>query len=124
MNRNEILFPICGISYGDIVDIAGKAHNMRDAAKRLGICESQFYKVMNSLDMASMFQNKRLRQSRVTREEIIELAEQGYTRKDTAFLLGIKYSYLKTLISRWELSKHFKLAKGQTIFIEKYGYCN
>lgn len=119
---NELLFPRCGITMQHVKDIAEIANNKRDAARRLGICERQFYAVIAKHRLGYLFASKHPRPRRVSADDIIELARQGFTRRDTAYLLKISDDYLKVLIRKWKLAGEFTVNKGKAAWTTRRGY--
>lgn len=120
----DLLFPRCGITLQHVQEIAKVAKNKREAARKLGISERQFYSVIAKHNLGYLFSRFKSRKICVTKEEIIDMAQQGYTRRDTAYLLGISVDYLKRLIHRWQLADTFIITKGKASWITRRGYTN
>jgi len=119
---NVLLFPLCGITLQHVEEIAKIADNKRDAARRLGISERQFYQVISDKKLHYLFQRKRPQSRCVSADDIVLLAKEGYTRRDTAYLLGISDAYLKTLIHHWNLATEFIVTKGKAAWVTRRGY--
>lgn len=120
---STIIFPNCGLSLGDVKVAAKKAKNIRDGARLLGVSERHFYLKTKELNLGELFKNeKRGRERKVTKEQIIELAQEGYIRRDVAFLLEIKPSYLKDLIKLWNLESSFSVKHGKAAWVARRGY--
>lgn len=118
---SRIIFPLCGLTYADVISVAGV--NQRAAAKKLGVSERQFGAVIKRLGMRNLFPDHRPRSRCVSKEDIIKVAGEGWTRRDTAHILGISYEYLRDLIERWKLQPYF-ISTSQALSIAQKGYCN
>lgn len=119
---DTLLFPRCGITMQHVLTIAGVADNKRDAAKKLGVSERQFYTVISRHNLGHLFANRKPRKVCVTKEDIVALAQERYTRKDAAYILGISPEYLKKLIQRWNLADMFVVSKGKASWVTRRGY--
>lgn len=111
----------CGLTYLDIVGCAGM--NQRQAAKRLGVSHEHFNRVCRSTGIGHWFPHTKRRLACVSREQIAEIARDGYTRKDAAYLLGISTSYLNDLIYRWSLQAEFVVSGPRAAMVNLRGYC-
>lgn len=60
---------------------------------------------------------------RVTRDQIVELANQGFIRVDVADMLEISPTYLKKLIQEWGLADEFTVRGGASVTVTLKGYC-
>jgi transposase len=120
MSSVEIL---CGLTYMQIVDIAIECPNKRAAAKRLGVSERQFYAVIKRRGMGHWFRCEKPRPRCISREDIVELAGQGFIRADVADLLGISEGYLKDLVHEWNLQDAFTVRRGKAAWVARRGYC-
>lgn len=118
---SRTLFPLCGITYADCVSVAGV--NQKEAARRLGLSQRNFGEVVRRLGMAHWYPLVRPGKRCVTKEDIIQVASEGYTRLDAAYILGISYSYLRELIKDWDLGGHF-LSLSKAVSVGKKGYCS
>jgi len=112
-----------GVSAADILRTSRRAANMSEAAKMLGVSASHFVRRMNAIGATHYFQNRRPRKRKVSKRAIVSLARQGYTRRDTAYLLGISPAYLKDLIRFWGLADEFTVSKGRAAWVTQRGYC-
>lgn len=123
MERTETrtIFPACGITYADCISVAGV--NKREAAKKLGVAEDHFGRTVKRLGMDHWFPDVRPRPRCVTKEDIIEVAQEGWTRRDSAAILGISYGYLKDLIEMWKLQPYF-ISTSEALSKAQKGYCN
>jgi hypothetical protein len=124
MDRSEVLFPYCGITLSDVLSVAAKADNKRHAAKLLGVSERQFCSVIKDRQLGHLFSLKKPRKIKVSPEDIIELAQQGFIRRDVAFMLGVSPAYLKKLILKWKLQDAFTVRHGYASWVCRRGYCN
>lgn len=118
---SRTIFPDCGITYADCVSVAGV--NKRQAAKKLGISEDHFRRVIKRLGASHWFPDVRPRPRCVTKEDIIQVASERYTRQDAAYILGISYGYLRDLIYEWDLGKYF-ITTSEAISVAQKGYCS
>ena len=118
---SRTIFPNCGITYADCVSVAGV--NQRQAAKRLGISEDHFRLVIKRLGASHWFPDVRPRSRCVSKEDIIQVASEKYTRRDAAYILGISYDYLRDLIAEWDLGKHF-ISTSEALSVAQKGYCS
>lgn len=117
---SRLIFPECGLTYADCISVAGI--NQRAAAKKLGVTERHFHRVINQLGMGHWFPDKRPRPRCISKEDIIQVASERYTRRDAAYILGISYAYLKDLIELWQLQDHF-ISTSEAISRAQVGYC-
>lgn len=117
---NTLLFPRAGITRADLEHARGM--NQRQAAKRIGISERHFSQVVKDEGLQDMFPHIHNRSRKVTREEIAELAGQGFIRRDVAYMLGISPTYLKDLIAKWNLADEFTVSKGRAAWVARNGY--
>ena len=120
-NTNKILFPQCGITYADCVGVAGL--NQRAAAKRLGISLRNFGEVIRKNGMTHLYPHTRASSRCVSKDDVIQVASEGYTRKDAAYILGISYGYLRDLVKDWDLGGYF-ISTGEAISVARNGYCS
>lgn len=114
---------LCGITAADILRTSRKAANMSDAARMLRVSQGYFARKMNDMGAVHYFANRKVRKRRVSQRSIIKLARQGYTRRDTAYLLGISPAYLKDLIALWHLADNFVVNRGKASWVTRRGYC-
>ena len=120
-NGSRLIFPLCGLTYSDCISVAGV--NQRDAAKKLGISERQFHHVVKRLGMGHWYPDTRNRSRCISKEDIVTVAKEGYTRRDAAHILGISYGYLRDLIEEWKLQEFF-IGSGEAKRIAVKGYCS
>lgn len=119
LSSREIL---CGVSYLQIVACAGM--NQRAAAERLGVNEGYFRKTVKRLGLRHWFTDIRPRPRCISREDIVQVASEGYTRRDAAYLLGISPRYLADLVQEWQLADSFRVTKGKASWVTRRGYAN
>lgn len=50
-----MIFPRCGLTYGDLVATAGKCHNKKKTAEKLGASDNQLDRVVKRYDLNSIF---------------------------------------------------------------------
>ena len=112
---------ICGLGYFDIISCAGM--NQRQAAARLGVGYNYLNQTVKRLGMSHWFDDVRPRSRCVSREDVAKVAEEGYTQRDAAFLLGVSDSYLRHLVRLWGLRPLFPACGGVASQIGKLGYC-
>jgi hypothetical protein len=115
----RLIFPSCGISYAQVVSVAGV--NQRAAAKKLGLSERNFCHVIRRLGLQHWFPDTRPRSRCISREDIIKVAGEGWTRRDAAEILGISYGYLRNLIEEWKLQDYF-ISKAEAARVAQVGY--
>jgi len=118
---SRMIFPLCGITYADCISVSGV--NQRDAAKKLGVSERQFHAVIKRLGMGHWYPDVRPRSRCISKEDIIKVAGERYTRRDSAHILGVSYAYLKDLIEEWKLQEYF-ISSSDAKRIAVKGYCN
>jgi transposase len=116
---SRVLMPKCGVSYLDFVSVAGM--NQRAAAKRLGVSERNFGDVVRRLGMSHWYPDTRPRSRCISRDDIIKVAGEGWTRRDAAHILGVSYGYLRNLIEEWKLQSYF-ISKAQAARVAQVGY--
>jgi transposase len=116
---SRVLMPKCGVSYLDFVSVAGM--NQRAAAKRLGVSERNFGDVVRRLGLQHWFPDTRPRSRCISREDIIKVAGEGWTRRDAAHILGVSYGYLRNLIEEWKLQGYF-ISKAESARVAQVGY--
>jgi len=124
MDDNTLIFPRCGLTYGDIKNVAQRANSIHHASKLLGVGKTHMYLTCQKYNLTDLFKHERKRQRKVTKEQVIELANEGYVREDVAAMLEISTGYLNWLIWHWKLSKEFKNRGGLAMKIKKEGYCS
>ena len=112
-----------GLTATEILRAARECNNATEAAKALGRSPDTFRKNVKLFGLGGYFKSKKIRKRKVTRRQIIQLARQGYTRRDTAFLLDISPAYLKDLIALWDISHEFAVSKGKAAWVTRRGYC-
>lgn len=124
---NPLLMPICGLSFSDVSLAALQCGgNKVRTAKRLGVGVQSLNHAIRRENLQHWFvkgrgKAPRPRQTCVSREQIIEVAKEGYTRADAAHVLGISPAYLKDLIKRWELSGYF-IGHAESCRKTRHGY--
>lgn len=118
--QDSKLLPRCGVTDDQVQEAITSMPNLRAAAKRLGVDENHLRRVAAQHGIKS--NARRPRRRCVTEEDIVKLAQEGFTRPDVAFLLGISPAYLKDLISLWGLQAAFVRAKGKAAAVTAKGY--
>lgn len=119
--------PIAGLSFCDVSAAAWECHGNRiRTAKRLCVGVRSLDAAISRHGLHNWFVRGRgrgvkFRSVCVTREQVIEVAQEGYSQRDAAFLLGISYDYLKSLVRRWNLRQYFP-AHGQCVQNGHLGY--
>jgi hypothetical protein len=112
----------CGLTYDQIVAVAISAPNKRAAAKKLGVGEDHFRRVVKNLGMGHWFSNKKTGRSIcLTKDDIVQLAKDGYNMKDAAFVAGVNYSYFKKLVADYGVNDSFPTS-GKASWISRRGY--
>lgn len=128
-----LMMPLAGLSFYDVSLAALECRGNRvRTAKRLGVgirsldaaiarhgLERWF--VSHDWRIGPKGSGYKSRSRCVTREQVVEVASEGYSQKDAAFVLGIDYSYLKQLVREWGLRDHFP-AHGQCVRNGHVGY--
>lgn len=114
------MLPRCGVTDDQVREVIASSPNMRAAAKRLGVEENHLRRVAAQHGLKS--NSRRPRRRCVSAEDITELAKEGFTRPDVAFLLGISPAYLKTLVSLWQLAGEFRTVGGRAAAVTRNGY--
>lgn len=114
------LLPCSGVTDGQVRETVTLAPNMRAAAKRLGVSEDHLRRVAAQHGIKG--NGRRSRRRCISEDDIVKLANEGYTRPDVAHLLGISPAYLKDLIAKWDLASEFVVSKGRAAAITKNGY--
>ena len=121
MDDNTLIFPRCGLTYGDVKEVAQRSGSMRHGAKLLGVSDKAMYSKSNII--GGLFTHKKNRSRKVSKVDIVELARQGYIRKDVAYMLEISNAYLKDLIKLWKIEDEFKVTHGNAAWVNRKGYC-
>jgi transposase len=122
MSPDTLIFPLCGLTYADVVMVSKKAHNKVEAAKMLGVSYKNMCSTFKKKGLDGMFHNGKRRKRRVTREEVDRLGREGYLKSDAAYLLGISVSYLRDLLQLWQITS-FADQRSLRCRIGKKGYC-
>lgn len=107
MTAEEMIFPLCGLTYADVVEVARTSPNKRVAARKLGVSERQFYAVINDKGLGHLFDNRKPRARCVSKDDILAAAETAANRADAADILGVSETYLKDLIHAFGLQGLF-----------------
>lgn len=134
MSDVSLMMPVAGLSFYDVSLAALECNGNRvRTAKLLGVGIRSLDAAIARHGLQRWFISRdwrigpksavgsRQRQRCVSREQIISIASEGYTRKDAAYLLGIDYSYLKELVRMWGLSDHFP-SHGECVRVGLVGY--
>lgn len=130
MPNMPMVMPRCGISFADVSLAALECMgNMKRTAKRLGVDQSALRIAVRREGIERWFVSRhgmsaigsRSRARCVTREQVIDLAADGYSQRDTAYMLGISYSYLKSLVLEWGLRDYFP-SHGECVRNGRLGY--
>ena len=125
-----LLMPAAGLSFADVSKAALECGGNRvRTAKRLGVGIRSLAYAIRRENLDHWFNQghgsgKKSRATCVSREQIVELAQEGYIRRDAAFLLGISPAYLKDLVAKWGLADDFTVRKGHAAVVSRLGYCN
>lgn len=114
------LLPRSGVTDDQVREAIANSPNLRAAAKRLGVSEGNLRSVAAQHGIKG--NKKKPRPTCVSPEDIIALAREGFTRPDTAYLLGISPAYLKDLIKKWDLARHFTVSGGRAAAVAMRGY--
>ncbi|QOX80840.1 hypothetical protein FY034_17605 (plasmid) [Trichlorobacter lovleyi] len=125
-NGRVLAMPTAGLSFADIslaaMDCGG---NKTRTAKRLGVSIKGLEATIEREKLHHWFSGRsapRPRSRCVSKSDVESLAQEGYTRNDTAYLLGISPAYLKSLIQLWNLADAFILRKGVAAAVTRNGY--
>lgn len=122
-----LAMPYAGLTFADVSLAALNTHgNRRRTAKRLGVSIRALDACIERHNLGRWFvagrgKGKRPRARCVTVEQIIEVAQEGYHRRDVAEILGISYAYLKDIIEECNLQGHF-ISAAQAKRIARRGY--
>lgn len=128
-----LAMPVAGLSFADLsLAVLECDGNKVRTAKRLGVGIRSLDAVINREGLQRWFaqnkgifnrnMHKRKRTACVTREQITELALEGYLKSDAAAILGISPYYLRDLIEKWGITE-FSENRGERSRIGKNGYC-
>jgi transposase-like protein len=112
---------LCGLSYRQIVSVAGDGVGFMEAARKLGVEEAHFRKTMHRLGLSHWFKRSYARSKCLSADDIRKLAAEGYNRKDAAFIAGVNYSYFKRLVREYGLQDCFP-SHGYASWISRRGY--
>lgn len=112
---------LCGLSYRDVISVAGEGVSLREAAAKLGVNEGHFSKTMHRIGAAHWFQRSYSRSKCLSADDIRQLAKEGYNRRDAAFIAGVSYAYFKELVREYGLSDCFPTS-GKSAWISRRGY--
>jgi hypothetical protein len=113
---------LCGLSYRQVVSVAGEGVSQKEAATRLGVAYAHFNQVIKRHGMSHWFEKpKQSFTNCISKEDILQTAVEGYTMKDAAFILGICDRHMKRLVAQWELNKYFPNS-GKAAWISRTGY--
>lgn len=121
MDPATLIFPECGITYGDCLGVSGVSH--RTAARKLGIAHSHFHKKMKKLGLSYLYPDVRSRVRCISKEDIIKVAESRVSQKDAAYILGVHYTHLKMRIKEYGIRHHF-ITTSQAVSVGIKGYCS
>jgi predicted DNA-binding transcriptional regulator AlpA len=100
-----------GVTAADLLKAACRCANMSEAAQSLGVSQSYFTKKVKEIGATDYFKRRKPRKRRITKRSTVQLARQGYTRRDAAFLLGVSPAYLKDVVNIWGIADEF-IVKG------------
>lgn len=113
---------LCGLTYHDIINCAGMSQ--KDAAQKLGVNHAHLNRTLHKLGMCHWFPRPRQEFTQyVTADDIKQVALEGYTQKDAAYVLGVSESYFKSLVARWRLNHLFPNC-GEASWVARRGYAN
>jgi hypothetical protein len=119
---SRVIFPMCGLTYADMVDAACTTPNMRACAKRLGVSGRQLYEVAKRIGASHWFGKLKPRPSKVNIEEVVELAQQGFIRADVAYMIGISHKYLDEIVQDYGLADKFIVREHKAMWVNRRGY--
>lgn len=122
-----LAMPMCGLSFADVSLAAMECHgNKTRTARRLGVSIKALEALIEREKIGWWFNPtggiRHQRKRCVSKDDIVTLAQEGYTRPDVAHLLGISQAYLKDLISKWDLADSFIIRKGKAAAVTAKGY--
>ena len=128
------MMPVAGLSFADISLAALQCRGNRvRTAKRLGVGIRSLDAAIARHRLDRWFISRtpgvgprrpsgyKLRATCVSKEQVIEVAQEGYSQRDAAFVLGVSYGYLKDLVKRWNLRAYFP-AHGVCVRNGQLGY--
>lgn len=114
MTGNEGISPdgtreiLCGLSYRQVVSVAGDGVTMKDAARLLGVAEDHFRRKMHRLGLVHWFpRTQHGRTRRVTAKGMQRLVDDGYALQTAAKLTGLSYSRFQHLAKEYGLQDSF-----------------
>lgn len=126
--------PRCGISFADVSLAALECRGNRvRTAKRLGVGIRSLDAAIEREGLQRWFishdwligpkgvSGSRFRRRCVTPAQIKDVASEGYSQKDAAYILGVEYSYLKRMVLEWGLRDAFP-AHGECVRNGRLGY--
>lgn len=128
-----LMFPRCGLSFADVSLAALECRGNRvRTAKRLGVGVRSLDAAIAREGLERWFVSHdwsigpkgggyKSRTKCVQRDQVIEVAKEGYSQRDAAYILGVEYSYLKRLVKEWRLRAHFP-DHGQCVRNGHLGY--
>lgn len=124
MNQSEMIFPECGLSMDDVLGVAEKAVNLSHGADLLGVSQPHLHKVLQARDLLHLFPSRgHRREPKLTKEDLVECAEMGLTKEDTAQVLGVGRSTVFRYAKRFGVSDMFETNCGKAAWIARRGYC-
>lgn len=128
------MMPVAGLSFADVSLAALQCRGNRvRTAKRLGVSIRALDAAVHREKLERWFlshtpgvgpksgKGTKSRKRCVTQEQIIEVAQQGFSQCDAAYLLGISYAYLKDLVQDYGIRAHFP-EHGQCVRNGQLGY--
>lgn len=127
MQKDEMIFPRCGITYGDLDCVRGMS--MAEAAVKIGIDIAHFSQRMKGLGLQHLFSGRNRYRHRtevfpdlgITRAEVESC--HGMLQKDAAAELGVSYGAFNARIRRDpELRALFPAKGGEARRIAEHGY--
>lgn len=130
------MMPVAGLSFADVSLAAMECRGNRvQTAKRLGVAVRSLDAAVEREGLQHWFLShdwrvgpkgvvgSRFRSRCVSADDIREVAADGYSQKDAAFILGIDYSYLKRMVKEFGLRSCFP-DHGQCVRNGHLGYAN
>ena len=129
-----LAMPVAGLSFADVSLAALECRGNRvRTAKRLGVGVRSLDAAIDREGLHRWFisadwrvgpkgvAGSRFRRRCVTREQVVDLAAEGYLKSDAADILGISEAYLKDLIRSWKITE-FNSDRSRSVKIGLHGY--
>ena len=128
-----LAMPVAGLTFADVSLAALECRGNRvRTARRLGVGIRSLDAMIKREGLERWFLSQdwrvgprpagsRSRTRCITREQIIEVAGDGVSQMDAAYLLGVSYAYLKDLVADWGLRSYFP-SHGDCVRAGQMGY--